>query len=130
MTKLTMAASAVLLAAAGVAATFLPQEAAASIGAGDLPLVAFLIQLLGALYVAFAMANWMARESLIGGIYNRALAIANLLHFTIGALALVKGVVAGQRAAIVIGAAIVYSLFAIAFARVMFTSPVTSSRGS
>ena len=130
LTKLTMTASALVLAIAGVAATFLPQEAARAIGAANAPLVTLLIQILGALYVAFGMANWMARESLIGGIYNRPLATANLLHFTIAALALVKSVSAGQRSTIAIGAAILYSLFAIAFARVMFTSPVTSSSGS
>jgi hypothetical protein len=126
MTKFTMAASAVVLALAGLSASFLPQEIAASIGAEQLPLVPFAIQLIGALYLAFAMANWMARESLIGGIYNRPLAVANVLHFTMGALALVKGVVAGQRATAMLAAALVYSLFAIAFARVLFTSPVTT----
>jgi hypothetical protein len=38
------------------------------------------------------MLNWMAKGSLIGGIYNRPIAIANLTHFFIGAAALIKAV--------------------------------------
>ena len=84
-----MTASALVMAALGLAATFLPQEIAAYLGASTtLPL---LIQILGALYVAFAMLNWTAKDSLIGGIYNRPIAIGNLVHFLIAALALGKG---------------------------------------
>jgi hypothetical protein len=36
------------------------------------------------------MLNWMAKGTIIGGIYNRPIAIANLTHFLIGGLALAK----------------------------------------
>ena len=32
----------------------------------------------------------MAKESLIGGIYNRPIAIGNFMHFAVGAMALIK----------------------------------------
>jgi len=48
--------------------------------------------LLGALYVDFAMLNWMVKGSLIGNIYNRPVAVANFTHFLVGGLALAKGV--------------------------------------
>ena len=83
-----MTASALVMGALGLAATFLPQEIAAYLGASTtLPL---LIQILGALYLGFAMLNWMARTSLIGGIYSRPVASGNLVHFVVGALALAK----------------------------------------
>ena len=36
------------------------------------------------------MLNWMAKGTLIGGIYNKPIAIGNFTHFTIGGLALIK----------------------------------------
>jgi hypothetical protein len=114
--KTIMTVSALALGIAGVAATFLPQEILQKAGvpaAGALPL---LVQITGALYLSFAMMNWMAKDSLIGGIYNRPLAIGNLLHFVMGTLALGKG---GLYAV-----AVVYGIFAVAFTYIVFTSPV------
>ncbi|HKR65725.1 MAG TPA: hypothetical protein VJZ00_18485 [Thermoanaerobaculia bacterium] len=125
-TRLVLTASAIVLGLAGLAATFAPDEILNALHASGaaLPL---LIQLLGALYVGFAMLNWTAQDSLIGGIYNRPLAIGNLVHFIVGALALVKGVMAGQRDVIIIAATVIYAMFALAFARIFFTSPVTDA---
>jgi hypothetical protein len=79
-----------------------------------------LVQLAGALYLGFAMLNWMSQGSVMGGIYGRPVAIGNLAHFTIGALALLKLVLSEQRVVeLVIGAA-VYTAFAVAFAIVAF----------
>ncbi|MCK6607649.1 MAG: hypothetical protein L6Q46_05005 [Flavobacterium sp.] len=50
-----------------------------------------LIQILGALYFSFGVLNWMAKSSLVGGIYNRPIVLANLAHHFIGGLALLKG---------------------------------------
>jgi hypothetical protein len=122
-TKLLMASGALFLAALGLAGTFLPQEIAVRAGADAHGLIPLLIQLLGALYLGFAMLDWMAKESVIGGIYARPLSVGNLVHFTVGALALGKGVLAGQRATSVLVLAALYALFAIAFATVVFGSP-------
>jgi hypothetical protein len=123
-TKLVLGASALVLGAAGIAASFLPHEILGALGVPPSPVLAVLVQLLGATWFAFAMVNWAARGSLIGGIYNRPVAIGNLTHFVIGALALVKVVMAGEHALVVIVAAAIYALFAIAFALVFFSSPV------
>ena len=123
-TKIIMTASALLLAILGFGATFLPQEILTALhqpAAAPLPLV---IQLLGALYLAFGMLNWTAKDSLIGGIYNRPILMGNVMHFTVGALALAKSVFAGQREPLVVTLAVFYAIFAIAFAAVFFTSPV------
>ena len=123
-TKGLLSASAIVLAVAGLAGSFAPQELLAWAGlpaAGVLPVG---VQILAALYLAFAMVNWMSRGSLMGGIYNRPVAIGNVMHFTIGALSLVKAVGAGERAPAVLVAAAIYVIFAIAFGKVLFTSPV------
>lgn len=125
--KAVLSASALVMGAAGIAGTFMPHEIAAALGltpAGILPL---LIQFLAALLFAFAMANWMARGSLIGGIYNRPLAVGNVTHFVIGALASMKAVLAGEHRPAIVAIALVYTVFAIAFALVMRRSPVSAS---
>ena len=85
-TKLIMAASALFMAAIGISLTFLPKEISNMIGAGYISNIPIALQLSGALYFAFAMLNWMAKGSIIGGIYNRPLTIANFTHFAIGGL--------------------------------------------
>jgi hypothetical protein len=124
MTRLLMAASAVCMAVAGLAGSFLPHELLRALGApadGVLPVV---VQLTAALYLGFAMLNWTAKESVIGGIYNRPVAIGNLLHFVSGALALLKYATSGRPPLPVLAVAVVYAVFAIAFGMVLFTSPV------
>ena len=87
--------------------------------------LSLLVQLLGALLCAFAATNWMSRENMIGGIYNRPLGVGNVTHFTVGALTLIKVLMAGHVNAPLIAAAVIYSLLAIAFTRVVFFwSPV------
>ncbi|RYY66689.1 MAG: hypothetical protein EOO12_03470 [Chitinophagaceae bacterium] len=90
-TRLLMASSAISLAAIGLGLTFLAGEAAAAIQPGAGSAVQLAVQLLGALYVGFALLNWMAKDSVIGGIYNRPIAIGNFAHFLVGGLALLKG---------------------------------------
>jgi hypothetical protein len=122
-TRLLLSLSAVILGLAGIGALFLPQEIAAALGMGGGRRAALLVQLAGAMLFSFAMANWMARGSLFGGIYNRPLAVANVTHFAIGAITLVKTALAGWNLAVAVAAA-VYTLFAIAFFAVLGRSPV------
>jgi hypothetical protein len=71
------------------------------------------------------MLNWMSKSNLIGGIYNRPVAVGNATHFFIAALALSKF---SPKSLILIVVAIVYSLFAIAFGLILFTHPVKDSK--
>lgn len=71
-----------------------------------------------------AMLNYMARGVTIGGIYSRPLVTANLLHFLVGALALIKYAAGAQNALPVWTAAALYSIFAILFAVTMLTHPL------
>ncbi|HEX6084961.1 MAG TPA: hypothetical protein VF266_10585 [Thermoanaerobaculia bacterium] len=117
MTKLVMGGSAVAMFVAGLAGTFAPHELLRYAGLAATGALPVMVQLTAALYLGFAMLNWMAKDSLIGGIYNRPVAIGNLVHFVVGALALLKYAAAAPLT-------IAYALFALAFAKVVFTSPV------
>ena len=77
----------------------------------------------GALYLGFAMLNWMAKDNLIGGIYSRPVAIGNFAHYFILAATLFRLVFAGPLPAILWAVAIVYGIFASWFGWVLFTSP-------
>lgn len=127
-TKLLMTATSVGLASLGLAASFAPQEILTYLGVLPNPGLTIFVQITGALYLAFAMLDWMAKESTIGGIYNRPVAMGNFLHFAVGALALVKGVVAGQTDRSLWVAAAAYSGLAVLFGVVLFGSPVRPAK--
>ena len=74
------------------------------------------------------LLNWRSKGSFIGGIYNRPIAMANLTHFVIAGLALIKGVLANPSLSYVIWSiAIIYSIFAILFGIVAFKHPVSEN---
>lgn len=122
-----MSLSAAFLATLGVGATFLPQEILARVGGRPEGTSVLLIQLLGALYLGFAMLNWMNRGSRIGGIYARPVSMANLLSFAAGGAALLKGVLAGQLAFEIVALAAIYTVFGVWFGFVVFTHPADAT---
>ncbi|MBB5396962.1 hypothetical protein [Mucilaginibacter sp. AK015] len=115
-TKIIMILSALFLAIIGMGLTFFPQEINAGIGMGPNKYFTLIIQILGGLYFGFAMINWMAKGSIVGGIYNRPIVIGNFAHFFIGGIALVKALLADASLPspvwILAG---IYTLFAIVF---------------
>ncbi|HKO02324.1 MAG TPA: hypothetical protein VJ032_11545 [Thermoanaerobaculia bacterium] len=120
MTKIVLAASAAFMAVCAFGTLFTPQELLAFLGVPRSGAALLIVQLLAATFSGFAIANWMAKDSRMGGIYNRPLALANLLHFMIGAITFVKAFVAGTMPAAFATVAIFYIAFAIAFAAVVF----------
>jgi len=123
-TRWLMTASALLMGAVGIILTFVPQEVSAYLKLQSATNSGYILfQILGALYFAFAMVNWTSKGNLIGGIYGRPIAIGNLTHFVIGALALVKGYFALHQAVILV-AAVAYAVLATLFTIVFFTHPV------
>jgi hypothetical protein len=119
--KLVLVSSAIFLASLGVSLSFFPTEIAALMANEPSKQVSWVLQLTGALYFAFAMVNWIAKGANIGGIYNRPVAIGNLAHFTIGALALIKGVTGQANVPpIFLGLAILYTFFAVLFGIIFF----------
>jgi hypothetical protein len=121
-TKLLMTTSAVSLGITGIILSFFPQEVSSRLALGVTNPV--ILQILGAQYVGFAMLNWTAKANLVGGIYSRPVAIGNFTHFVIGGLALSKQSFSHLGMTYTWIAAITYSIFAIFFGYVLFTSPV------
>jgi len=123
-----MSLSAAFMALAGLAASFLPLEILAASGSDDGLVPLLTIQIAGALYLGFALVNWMARGILIGGIYARPLALGNFMHFGVAAITLAKALAAAPWTPIVV-LLIPYAIFAAWFAVVLFTHPLKDSRG-
>jgi hypothetical protein len=126
-TKLVMSVSALLMGVTGVALLFISQEIitylSASQGSG---LDAIALQILGTLYLAYAITNWTARSNLIGGIYGRPIALGNLCHFIIATLTLVRAFFRYQQTIILVSM-IIYLIFAIAFGWIFLTHPVKAN---
>ncbi|MEZ4425224.1 MAG: hypothetical protein R3E98_17635 [Gemmatimonadota bacterium] len=125
-THLLMTFVAVLFGVAGVALTFLPAElaqwaAGASPGPGGL----LVLQVMGALYFAFAMVAWTARGSVLGGIYGRAVTIGNLTYALVAGLALARAAPAGSL--VVWAAAALHLLLALVFGRMLLTHPARAT---
>jgi len=77
------------------------------------------------------MLNWMARENLIGGIYSRPVAMGNMVHFFVAALALLKICAAGtpHREQVII-VTLIYAGFALWFGLVVFRHPLRQPASS
>ena len=124
-TKIVMTSSALFLAIIGILISFLPDEIAAYLDVEPNLITILFLKLLSALYMGFGILNWMARETLIGGIYNRPIAIGNFMHFGVGAFALVRIATDVQsHLGIIILVMAVYVIFAILFAFIFRTNPI------
>ena len=123
-TKLLMISSALLMGVIGVLLQFIPHEVLNYFGVDAGGVNALVLQITGALYLGFAMMNWMAKTVLIGGIYARPLAIGNFVHLAVGALALLKYAFAAPGLSVIWILAIIYALLAVFFGIVFFSHPL------
>lgn len=85
-----MTSSSLILGALGVFALFAPDALLATQGVDGTGPLSLLVQLMGALYFGFAMMNWTAKDSAIGGVYARPVSVGNFSHFFAGALLLLR----------------------------------------
>ena len=122
-TKYLMISTAIVTGLLGLTASFLPTEILKTIGGTANELPTLFVQLTGALYLGFAIMNWMAKTVLIGGIYAKPLGMGNCLHFAVAALALFKFAINNHSSMYIWAATILYSSFAMLFGLVVFTSP-------
>lgn len=123
-TKFIMIASVLFLATLGLGLTFFPIEISNYLNLGFQQFIVITLQLMGGLYFGFAMLNWMAKDGVIGGIYNKPLVTANLSHFMIGGLALLKYLAhdPGKPGILWLLAAI-YTIFGIVFGVLFVRTP-------
>jgi hypothetical protein len=89
-TKILMTVTSLVLALAGVSALFAPDVLLSMLGVSVTKPLSVLVQLMGALYFSFALMNWTAKDSAIGGIYARPVSLANFGYFFMGALLLIR----------------------------------------
>ena len=123
-TKPIMISSSIFLGILGILLAFIPDEIASSLSVTSNSISTLSLQLLGALYLGFAMLNWMAKGTLIGGIYNKPIAIGNFTHFTVGGLTLIKIITEiDAHIEIIIFLTVFYVIFALLFAYVFRTNP-------
>jgi len=120
-TKILMTASAFFLVIVGILLSFLPQEALHLIGKEDD--LSFILQLCGALLFGFGMLNWMVKGSLIGGIYNKGVVVANFAHFFIGSSILIKQYAKNTDFIYLLVIVIIYCIFSIGFGYLLLNSP-------
>ena len=118
-----MISSAIVTGLPGLMASFLPTEILKTFGVTANEFLTLFVQITGALYLGFAIMNWMAKSVLIGGIYAKPLGMGNFLHFTVAGIALFKFAINNHSSIYIWIATIVYSGFAILFGLVVFTSP-------
>ena len=123
-TKLLMTSSAIVLGIPGIALTFLPSEILGLINEETSASLQLMMQITGGLYFSFGLLNWMSKRSIIGGIYNRPICLANFTHFLVAGLALIKAVL--TTPGLTYGfwvIAFVYMLYAIFYGIVLFGHP-------
>lgn len=124
-----MTSSALFLAIIGILLSFLPNETAVYLNVEPNSITILFLKIMSALYLGFGILNWMAKGTLIGGIYNRPIAIGNLMHFGVGAIALFKIASSNQaHSEMIISLTAVYVIFAILFAYVFRTNPTKTGK--
>jgi hypothetical protein len=111
-TKLLMTSSSILLGAAGVSALFAPDALLAMQGVEGSASLSLLVQLMGALYFGFALMNWTAKDSAIGGVYARPVSVGNLAHFFAGVMLLLKVQFSAEFNLFMFVVFLVYAVFA------------------
>jgi len=118
-TKLLMTACSLLLGATGIFALFLPDVLLSAQGVEPTEAMSMLVQLMGALYFGFAIMNWTAKDSAIGGVYARPVSLANFSHFLTGALLLAKNLF-DEFSPLMLIVTVVYVVFAACFYWLVF----------
>ena len=123
-TKLLMTSSALFCGIIGILLLFLPNEILEYLNVEPTIITILFLKILSALYLGFGILNWTVKGSLIGGIYNRPIALGNLLHFVVGSIELVKVIsnIETHREIIIFLTAL-YIIFGLLFAYVLKNNP-------
>jgi hypothetical protein len=115
-----MISSSLVLGLAGLFALFAPDVLLAMLSVPMTNPLSVLIQLLGALYFSFALMNWTAKDSIIGGIYARPISLGNFAHFFSGTLLLAKYLPSNGFNGSILLLLVVYTIFAALFYWLVF----------
>lgn len=121
-------ASALLLALVGAALLFAPVEVLSRTVPDVPPSAAWLGQLLGAAWLGLATMNWLARFTMVGGIYGRAIVSANAAAYFVSAMVMLS---AGRRLGFstsMLVIAIVALVMAAVYGYLLFRGPFAADR--
>jgi hypothetical protein len=119
-TKTLMIASSLFLGITGLFALFAPEELLRILSLPQTNPLPILIQLMGALYLSFALMNWTAKDNIIGGVYLRPISLANFSHFFMGALSLTRYQLSNSTHIFLWGVLTMYVIFATIFMWLVF----------
>ena len=122
-TRYLMSASAVTLGLLGLCCLFAPVVMLGQFKVTGSGPAAVIVQVTGALYLGFAALNWIGRGQLIGGIYGRPVTIGNLYHYLAASLIMIKVLWQGTELPILWPLTVLYVIFAVSFAMVLFRHP-------
>ena len=128
MTRALLLSSSVFLAILGMAGTFLPAETLVALGIEPSRPFMVIFQIMGGLYMGFAILNWMSRNAPMGGIYGKPVAMANLVHFLVVALMLIKETFGGELGNGFLILSVLYAVFASGFATTLFRDPLSGRK--
>lgn len=103
----------------GLATSYAPQKVLSLHGTVPDNATLLLIQMMGALYLGFALLNYAARGVLIGGIYARPVALGNFLHFAMVTVMLAREAIDHMALPLAISS-FVFGIFAVGFGVVLF----------
>ena len=118
-TRVLMMGSAVFMALLGLLTSFFPYEVLSLHDTEPDGPTILLIEMMGALYLGFAILNWTARGVIIGGIYARPLAMGNFLHFAMVTVMLAREAIDHMALPLAISS-LVFGIFAVGFGVVLF----------
>lgn len=119
---LLMSGSAVFTGFLGVGASLFPDTLLNVLGAPPESSSGLLMNLLGTLYLGFAVLNWTARKKPIGGIYSRPVALGNFVHFFAASIGLAKSLGNAPNFGVLAAGTAVYALFAGGFGYLLFAN--------
>lgn len=115
--------NALVLLVAGALLLFAPDQVLPSVVAGYPPTGFWLGQLFAAACLGLAALNWLQRNAVLGGIYGRPVVFANFVFYFVGAMSLLRLAVDTARPVAVWWVAIVFVLFTVAYALLLFRGP-------
>ena len=110
--------SAVVLATCGIGLIFGSGEVSKSLfgdSSNSMP-----VSLWGGAMLGFGAMNWVARHSILGGIYGRAVVVGNQVHFFVGTMILLRLTLTTDRPWPFVATFCVYLLHAVLFSYLMF----------
>lgn len=123
-TNIIMKSSALFLGFSGIFLTFNPSLFLQYLNIKfDIYSILF-TQVLGALYFAFGMLNWMSKESIFGGIYNRPIVISNFSYFIIVGIAFLKLLMNNHHSMLFILGSIFHTIYSLLFGMILIYNPI------